>query len=83
MKTGDILTCITGIKNSSDQIVFTKGQSYMIYEIHMSNWGDTQYYIKDNLGYTGPAFYPNMIKKFFITQQEIRKQKLDKINQTR
>lgn len=80
MEPGDILICIRSIKNTSEQILFTKNKPYMIYEINSSSYGEIQYYIKDNLGYTGPAFYPDMIIKYFITQKELRKQKLNKLS---
>lgn len=77
MKAGDKLYCIKSIRDRNGNILYTKGRKYTIKKYYDEL--NPQIYIEDNFGKTGPAFYLSYSHKYFITMQENRKLKLEKL----
>jgi len=80
MKVGDKLYCIKSIKNFNKKIIYTKNKIYTIKNIYSASMSNNlQFYIEDDFGITGTAFYTSYSYKYFISLKELRKQKLDKL----
>lgn len=80
MKIGDKLYCIQTKLNTKLDVIHLKGKQYTICKIVQ----DVIYLTVENYLYQDKfGYWDNNLSNYFVTQQELRKLKLNKLNENR